>query len=119
MRFQQERGYDVIESPRNVNRAVAVGLVLTVIGVVLPFLFLYGLGYVSFAPLLVGVGFTILGLGRSDKGSKQRTVAIVSLVVALSFGLFILYASRPVGVGAPVAPASSRASVLAVGSSRF
>ena len=94
----------MIDTSLNAQRPVVIGLVLTVIGVAFPFFFLYGLGYLSFLPLTVGLGFAVVGFRRSEKGSRWRAWAIISFVLTFCFVLFIVYVAMPVRVTVPLEP---------------
>ena len=65
-------------SVADANYFAPVGFGLTVVGVIMPFLFVYGLGPLSFLPLLVGVGLAWKGYRRAKPGARHKNWAIAA-----------------------------------------
>jgi hypothetical protein len=70
----------------------------------MPFLFVYGLGPLSFLPLLIGMGLSLKGYRRAKRGARHKNWAIAAFVLAGLFTMLMLYIISGVQVSAPVSP---------------
>ena len=86
------------------NYPAIVGFGLTAIGVVMPFLFAYGLGPLSFLPLLIGIGFAMKGFQRARRGARHKNWAIAAFLIAGLFAVLMIYIMAGVRISSPVSP---------------